>query len=99
MAAKKKPADGDSPIKVGGGGGKRPKGLLIGSFYCEFNHGVYIADPQEPDNSVTPKLVLDYVAVFENGVEATRRQGNNKVEVKYHQDGTLGTDKIVINKA
>src|SRR5438876_7302972 len=97
MAAKKKPTDGDSPIKVGGGGGKRPKVPPPVGIEMEFDHGKYGHGQSGNDTYENPTLSLDRLEIIVNDVPSpVPLTGNRKIEIKYTRPLSI-SPKITIN--
>jgi hypothetical protein len=98
MAAKKKPTDGDSPIKVGGGGGKRPKGRLTPvGVEMDFDHGKYAHGASGNDTYENPTLILLSLEIIVNNVPTpVPVNENSKIEIKYRRPLSIGP-KITIN--
>jgi hypothetical protein len=98
MAAKrKKPTDGDSPIKVGGGGGKKPKVPPPVGIEMEFDHGRFAHGASGNDTYENPTLSLDSLEIIVNNVATpvTVNEGS-KIEIKYRKFPSIGP-KITIN--
>lgn len=97
---------GDSPITVGGGGGRKVKGRRAPFFtFVTFTHSVYVPDPEDQANFTHPTLKLDPTKVLINGAPPVTASNpptpvpvtaDSEIIIRYKKSGAI-KPRIVIN--
>ncbi|HMJ26116.1 MAG TPA: hypothetical protein VK475_09820 [Pyrinomonadaceae bacterium] len=84
-AAKKPRQPGDSPINIGGGGGKRK---VLPYVELWFDHDDYVPDPDDKDNFVSEANVLSSLLLNSAPKGAITR--NSEIVIEYKKGGNSG---------
>jgi hypothetical protein len=83
--AKRKRPRGDSPINIGGGGGKRKLPPYV---TLEFDHNDYAPDPDDTDNFLNEDAVLASLKL--NNVSVGTITRNSTIVIDYKKGGSTG---------